>query len=77
MPAVVAAWDDPSIADQPLLDAVLRAARRTSGRLPAVSTWTQVSTLLGKAMEAVARGTADAADAMADVQTQADGIGTE
>jgi multiple sugar transport system substrate-binding protein len=75
MPAVVAAWNDPSIAGQPLLAPFLEQLKNVRP-LPAVSTWNEVSTLLGKAMESVARGRQSAADAMAEVQKQADGIGT-
>jgi multiple sugar transport system substrate-binding protein len=76
MPAVVAAWDDPSIAGQPLLRPFLDQLKNVRP-LPAVSTWNEVSTLLGKAMESVARGKESAADAMAAVQKQADSIGTD
>jgi multiple sugar transport system substrate-binding protein len=76
VPAVVAAWDDPSIAGQPLLRPFLEQLKNVRP-LPAVSTWNEVSTLLGKAMESVARGKESAAAAMADVQKQADSIGTD
>jgi multiple sugar transport system substrate-binding protein len=45
--------------------------------MPPVPTWNEVSTLLGKELEAVARGKTTAADAMAHVQEQADSIGTD
>jgi multiple sugar transport system substrate-binding protein len=76
MPAVVASWNDPSIAGRPLLTPFLEQLKNVRP-LPAVSTWNEVSTLLGKAMESVARGRQTAAQAMAEVQKQADGIGTE
>ncbi|MBO0985590.1 extracellular solute-binding protein [Rathayibacter sp. SD072] len=76
MPAVVDAWQDPAIADQPLLDAFFEQLQNVEP-LPAVSTWTQVSTLLGQEMEKVARGNESAADALKAVQRQADSIGTE
>jgi multiple sugar transport system substrate-binding protein len=76
MPAVVAAWDDPTIAGQPLLAPFLQQLKNVRPA-PAVSTWSEVSTLLGKAMESVARGRQTAADALADVQKQADSIGTD
>lgn len=75
LPAVVDAWKDPSIADQPLLDAFFTQLSSVKG-MPAVTTWTQISTLLGNELEAVARGTETAAEAMAKVQQQADSIGT-
>ena len=75
MPAVAAAWDDPSIADQPLLEAFFTQLSDVKA-LPAVTTWTEVSTLIGQELEAVARGNVTAAEAMANVQAQADAIGT-
>ncbi len=75
MPAVAAAWEDTSIADQPLLDAFFTQLSDVKA-LPAVTTWTEISTLIGQQLEAVARGTATAAEAMANVQAQADSIGT-
>lgn len=76
MPAVVDAWSDPSIADQPLLTAFFTQLQDVEP-LPAVTTWTQVSTVLGQEMEKVARGKETAADAMAAAQQQAASIGTE
>jgi multiple sugar transport system substrate-binding protein len=75
MPAVADAWQDPSIADQPLLDAFFTQLQDVKP-LPAVTTWTEVSTLIGKELEAVARGSESAADAMKNVQAQAETIGT-
>jgi len=76
MPAVISAWEDPSIADQPLFTAFFDQLKQVEP-MPAVATWNEVSTLLGKAMESVARGKATAAEAMASVQAQADSIGTD
>ncbi|MWV59187.1 extracellular solute-binding protein [Rathayibacter sp. VKM Ac-2754] len=76
MPAVVDAWSDPSIADQPLLTAFFTQLQDVEP-LPAVTTWTQASTVLGQEMEKVARGKETAADAMAAAQQQAASIGTE
>ena len=75
MPAVVAAWDDPSIADQPLLKPFFEQLKNVKP-MPASSTWNEVSTMLGKEMEQVARGKETAAEAMANAQKKADSIGT-
>lgn len=75
LPAVISAWDDPAIADQPLLDAFLTQLKNTQA-FPQVSTWQQVATRLGKEMEAVAKGTETAAKAAANVQSYAESLGT-
>lgn len=75
LPAVISAWDDPAIADQPLLDAFLTQLKNTRA-FPQVNTWQQVATRLGKEMEAVAKGTETAAKAAANVQAYADSLGT-
>ncbi|MER5183940.1 extracellular solute-binding protein [Streptomyces sp. NPDC002896] len=75
LPAVISAWDDPAIADQPLLDAFLTQLKNTRA-FPQVSTWQQVATRLGKEMEAVAKGTETAAKAASNVQSYAESLGT-
>jgi multiple sugar transport system substrate-binding protein len=75
LPAVISAWDDPAIADQPLLDAFLTQLKNTRA-FPQVSTWQQVATRLGKEMEAVAKGTETAATAASNVQSYAESVGT-
>ncbi|KQP56886.1 extracellular solute-binding protein [Agreia sp. Leaf283] len=75
MPAVVAAWSDPSIADQPLLKPFFEQLKNVKP-MPSVSTWNEVSTMLGKELEQVARGKETAAEAMANAQKKADSIGT-
>ncbi|MBA4863324.1 extracellular solute-binding protein [Streptomyces sp. PSKA54] len=75
LPAVISAWDDPAIADQPLLDAFLTQLKNTRA-FPQVSTWQQVATRLGKEMEAVAKGTETAAKAASNVQAYAESVGT-
>jgi multiple sugar transport system substrate-binding protein len=74
LPAVKAAWDDPAIASNPLLDAE-REALLTAVDIPQVSTWPQVGTYLGQQMELVARGQASAQDVLDDVQMFAEGVG--
>jgi len=75
LPAVISAWDDPAIADHPLLDAFLTQLKNTQA-FPQVSAWQQVATRLGKEMEAVAKGTETAAKAAANVQSYAESLGT-
>lgn len=74
LPAVKAAWDDPAVAANPLLDAE-RAALQTAVDVPQVPTWNQVGTYLGQQMELVARGQASAKDVLDDVQSFAESVG--
>lgn len=74
LPAVKAAWDDPAIASNPLLDAE-REALQTAVDIPQVPTWPQVGLYLGQQMELVARGQASAKDVLDDVQAFAEGLG--
>ena len=74
LPAVKAAWDDPAVADNPLLDAE-REALMTAVDVPQVPTWNQVGTYLGQQMELVARGQASAKDVLDDVQSFAESAG--
>lgn len=75
MPSVQAAWEDPSIADNPLLDAFFEQLK-TVEAMPPVPAWAEVSTAIGQELEAVARGQESAAEAAAKLQSVADGIGT-
>ncbi|MEO8684508.1 MAG: extracellular solute-binding protein [Devosia sp.] len=74
LPAVKAAWDDPAVAANPLLDAE-RTALQTAVDIPQVPTWNQVGTYLGQQMELVARGQASAKDVLDDVQEFAESAG--
>lgn len=74
MPAVVAAWDDPSISDNPLYDAFFEQLKDVQP-MPAVTTWSELSTAIGKELEAVARGTETSAEAAANLQSKADSLG--
>jgi len=74
LPAVKAAWDDPAIAGNGLLNAQ-REALQTAVDVPQVSTWNQVGTYLGQQMELVARGQATAKQVLDDVQAFAEGAG--
>lgn len=75
LPAVKAAWSDPVIAGNPLLDAQ-RTALETAVGNPPVPTWGQVGTYLGQQMERVARGQATAKEVLDEVQSFAEGLGT-
>ncbi|MEX0153642.1 extracellular solute-binding protein [Microbacterium sp. LMI1-1-1.1] len=75
LPAVESAWEDPAIADDPLLTTIKEAIPLASS-VPAVPGWSQVAAMLGAEMERVARGQATAAEVLADAQAKADQIGT-
>jgi multiple sugar transport system substrate-binding protein len=75
LPAVEAAWDDPVIADDPLLTTIKEAIPLASS-VPAVPGWAQVAAMLGADMERAARGEATPAEVLADAQAKADEIGT-
>lgn len=75
LPAVRSAWDDPVIADQPLLDAFFEQLESTE-TYPQVQTWAQIATQLGVEMEAVAKGSKTPEEAAAAVQSFAESLGT-
>jgi len=75
LPAVQSAWDDPSIADNSLLDAV-KEGIKIGHPVPAVPTWGQVGGIIGQQMERVARGSATAKEALDEAQSQAAALGT-
>lgn len=75
LPSAKAAWDDPAIAGNKLLDAE-RAALETAVDIPQVPTWSQVGTYIGQQMERVARGQATAQQVLDDAQNFAESIGT-
>ncbi|MFI7498768.1 extracellular solute-binding protein [Streptomyces sp. NPDC049687] len=75
LPAVISAWDDSAIKDQPLLDAFFTQLKNTRA-FPQVATWQQVATRIGKETEAVAKGRESAAKAAANIQAYAESIGT-
>jgi len=74
LPSTKAAWDDPAIAANPLLNAQ-REALLTAVDVPQVATWNQVGTYLGQQMELVARGQATAKQVLDDVQSFAESAG--
>lgn len=74
MPAVKAAWDDPELSGDELLQTV-EAGLETGITLPKVSTWTQVGDVIGEQMEQVVRGGISAQEALDAAQAQAESIG--
>jgi multiple sugar transport system substrate-binding protein len=75
LPAVSSAWEDPAIADQPLLDAFFEQLQNTE-TYPQVPTWAQIATQLGVEMEAVAKGSQTPKEAAAAIQAFAESLGT-
>ncbi|MFJ8107702.1 extracellular solute-binding protein [Streptomyces sp. NPDC096132] len=75
LPAVISAWDDSAIKEQPLLDAFFTQLKNTRA-FPRVATWQQVATRIGKEVEAVAKGRETPAKAAANIQTYAESVGT-
>lgn len=74
LPSVKAAWDDPAIAGNKLLDAE-RKALETAVDIPQVPTWSQVGTYIGQQTERVARGQATAQQVLDDAQAFAESVG--
>ncbi|WP_207211796.1 extracellular solute-binding protein [Promicromonospora panici] len=75
LPAVRSAWEDPAIADQPLLDAFFEQLENTE-TYPQVQTWAQIATQLGVEMEAVAKGSQTPEQAATAIQSFAESLGT-
>lgn len=75
MPALKAAWDEPEMQGDPLLDAVREGLDHGVAQ-PNVSTWTQVGAIIGQQIETVVRGDVSAQDALDEAQKQAEAIGT-
>ena len=75
MPSVQVAWKDSSITSNSLYDAFFEQLKDIDP-MPSVSTWGEVSTAIGKELEAVARGDETAAQAAKNLQSQADSIGS-
>ncbi|HSK96699.1 MAG TPA: extracellular solute-binding protein, partial [Euzebyales bacterium] len=75
LPAVTAAWDSGELADDPLL-AVFGEQLASGNAPPAVPTWEQVAAAIDRDVERVARGRMTVDEAVADMQQQAESIGT-
>lgn len=74
LPAVQAAWDDPSLSSDPMLLAVRESLENGVNR-PKVSTWNQVGMIIGEQMERTVRGGVPAQEALDEAQAQAESIG--
>ncbi|MEV8268604.1 extracellular solute-binding protein [Microbacterium sp. NPDC076911] len=75
MPAVQSAWDDSSIADQPLLAAFFDQLQNTVS-FPQSSTWPQVAAHIGSEFETVVRAGVSPEEAAANIQSFAENLGT-
>lgn len=75
MPAVLSAWDDQSIASQPLLDAFFTQLLEARA-FPSSPNFPQVSTQMGVELERIVKGGVSPADAAASLQQFAASLGT-
>jgi multiple sugar transport system substrate-binding protein len=75
LPAVQSAWDDPSLSADPKL-AVFGEQLEDTKAPPSLSTWTQVAAAGDRQLERIVKSGADPAEAMKDLQAEADEIGT-
>ncbi len=75
LPSTPAAFDDPALADNPYLQ-VFAEQLDDAKAPPAIPTWAQISAVIDQEVEQVARGGKSVDDALADLQQQAESIGT-
>lgn len=75
MPALKAAWDEPDMQADPLLETV-RSSLDVGVPRPNVPTWSEVGDMIGQQIEKVVRGDTSAEDALDEAQKQAEQIGT-
>ena len=76
LPAVQAAWEDPTLADDDKV-AVFGEQLTDTKSPPAIVTWTQVSAEGDRQLERIVKADKDPTEAMEDLQEEADSIGTE
>lgn len=74
LPAVETAWEDPSLADDEKLSVFGKQLKDTNSP-PSVPTWTQVSAAADTQVEQIVKAGKDPAQAMKDLQANADSIG--
>jgi len=75
LPAVQASWDDGALAADDKL--AVFGEQLTSGNAPPTTpTWEEVAAVIDRNIEAVVRGEMDVEEAVADMQSQAESIGT-
>ncbi|HEY5882888.1 MAG TPA: hypothetical protein VIU11_28540 [Nakamurella sp.] len=75
LPAVETAWEDPSLADDEKLSVFGEQLKDTNSP-PSVPTWTQVSAAADTQVEQIVKAGKDPAQALKDLQAEADSIGT-
>ncbi len=75
LPAVQAAWDDETLAGDPLL-AMFGDQLDTAKAPPSIPTWEQIAAGIDTELEKIAKGAATAEEAAAAMQAQATSIGT-
>jgi multiple sugar transport system substrate-binding protein len=75
LPAVQAAWEDPALADDPLL-AVFGEQLQDAKAPPAIPTWEQVAAAIDGQVEQVTQGDTSPEDGCAAMQQEAESIGT-
>ncbi|MCM4082527.1 sugar ABC transporter substrate-binding protein [Paractinoplanes hotanensis] len=75
LPAVQSAWDDPALADDPMLK-VFGTQLESAKAPPSFPTWTQLAATFDVEAEKVCVAGADPAAALKAVQSQAESIGT-
>jgi multiple sugar transport system substrate-binding protein len=75
LPAVHAAWDDPALADDPLLAAFGEQLDDTKSP-PAIPTWEEVASAIDGQIEQVTVGDTSPEDGCAAMQAEAESIGT-
>ncbi|TDE02007.1 sugar ABC transporter substrate-binding protein [Jiangella asiatica] len=75
LPSMPAAWEDGPLTEDELVATFGEQLEHTEAP-PAVPTWEQVASVIDTDIEAAVRGTMSAADAVADMQSQASSIGT-
>ena len=75
LPAVETAWEDPSLADDKKLS-VFGEQMKDTNSPPSVPTWTQVSAAADTQLEEIVKAGKDPAQALKDLQANADSIGT-
>ena len=75
LPAVQAAWDDPALADDPLL-AAFGEQLADAKAPPAIPTWEEVASAIDGQVEQVTQGDTSPEDGCAAMQEEAESIGT-
>jgi multiple sugar transport system substrate-binding protein len=75
LPSVKSAWEEGPLTEDEMVGVFGEQLEQTVAP-PAVPTWEQVASVIDSSIEQVIRGQVDAAEAVADMQSQATSIGT-